>query len=379
MYKIALKMLFGDRTRYIMLISSLAFCSLLINQQGSIFAGLMLWTTSTIRNTHAEIWVMDPKVEQVTEAKPMRDTELARVRSVSGVAWALPFYTGIEQVKLRNGNFKTVQLIGLDTATLIGAPPKILKGTLQHLHQSNAIFIDRVGVEKLSETLPVPVDIGDTFEINDHEVRIVGVLEAARSFFGYPQIFTTYEKAISLSPPTRKNLSFILVKAGPNIDPEQLTSRIEKETGLKAMTENRFFWSTIRWFMKNTGIPISFGTTLVLGFLVGIGIAGQTFYSFVIENISNIGALKAMGASNSLLYKMIALQAFIVGVIGYGIGLGLAATFGLLVLKGGQPPFFMPIQIPLFTFSMIFLICLFSASLAIRRISKVETAEVFRG
>ncbi len=379
MYTIALKMLFGDRTRYLMLISSLAFCSLLMNQQSSVFSGLMLWTTATIQNTHAPIWVMDPKVEQVNESKPMRDTDLSRVRSVKGVSWAVPFYVSNQQARLPDGNFKTVQLIGLDSATLIGTPPKILEGSLSSLRQAKAVFVDRVGIEKLSENRSKPLTIGDTFEINDNEARIVGIVEAARSFFGYPQIFTTYERAIELAPKTRKNMSFVLVKPNSGIDPKDLTKEIEKDTHLKALTEKEFFWSTIRWFIRNTGIPISFGTTILLGFIVGIGIAGQTFYSFIVENLGNLGALKAMGASNFLLYRMIILQAFIVGVIGYGIGLGLAAIFGLITLKSGQPPFFMPIQIPVATFGLILLICIISASLAIRRISKLETAEVFRG
>lgn len=378
MYDIALKMLFGDRTRYFMLVSALAFCSLLMNQQSSIFSGLMLWTTASIRNTHASIWVMDPKVEQVNESKPMRDTDLTRVRSVAGVAWAVPFYTSNQQARLEDGNFKTVQLIGLDSATLIGAPPKILEGSLSNLRQAKAVIIDKVGIDKLSENRAVPLKIGDTFEINDNESRIVGIVDAARSFFGYPQVYTTYERAIELAPKTRKNLSFILVEPIPGVDSEELVKRIEEETHLRAMTEEHFFWSTIWWFFRNTGIPISFGTTIILGFIVGVGVAGQTFYSFIVENLGNLGALKAMGASNRLLYKMVVLQAFVVGIIGYGIGLGLASLFGFATLKTGQPPFFMPIEIPLFTLTMILLICGLSAVAAIARISKLETAEVFR-
>jgi putative ABC transport system permease protein len=378
MYVMALKMLFGDRVRYCMLVSALAFCSLLINQQSSVFSGLMLWTTATIRNSQVPIWVMDPKVEQVNESKPMRDTDLGRVRSVPGVAWAVPFYLSNQQARLPDGNFKTVQLIGLDAATLIGAPPVILQGALDYLRQAKGVFIDLAGIEKLNENRKVPLQVGDTFEINDNEARIVGILQAARSFYGLPQVYTTYERAIELAPKMRKNMSFILVQPSPNVNDRDLAASIQKQTGLKALVENDFFWSTIWWFFRNTGIPISFGTTILLGFIVGVGIAGQTFYSFVTENLGNLGALKAMGASHSLLYRMIILQALIAGIIGYGIGLGIASLFGLMTLKSGQPPFYMPFAIPLLTFGMILVICIISAGLAIRRISKLETAEVFR-
>src|SRR5688572_4097062 len=133
MYEIAIKMLFGDRAKYIMLVSAIAFASLLMTQQISVFAGLMLWTTATIRNTDVPIWVMDPKVQQVNEVKPMRDTDAQRVRSVKGVAWAVPFFFTIQQARLLDGRFRSIQLIGLDSSTLIGAPKTLIKGNLSDL------------------------------------------------------------------------------------------------------------------------------------------------------------------------------------------------------------------------------------------------------
>jgi putative ABC transport system permease protein len=379
MYNIAIKMLRGDRAKYMMLISALAFTSFLMTQQSSVFVGLMHWTTATLRNTDIPVWVMDPKVEQVNEVKPMRDTDLARVRSVAGVSWAVPFYFSIQQARLLDGSFRSIQLIGLDSATLIGAPPEMIKGRLADLRQAHAVILDEAGLQKLNEGKNKPLDVGDIFEINDHEARIVGVCKAARSFFGYPFVYTTYDRAIEMAPKTRKNLAFVLVQPAPNQAPEEVARRIEKDTGLRALTEEQFFWSTIWWFIYNTGIPVSFGTTVLMGFLVGVAVSGQTFYNFILENLGNLGALKAMGASNALLCRILLLQAFVVGFIGYGIGVGLAALFGFATLKSGQPPFYMPYQIPLFTLGAILCICSFAALMGILKISKLEAAEVFRG
>lgn len=379
MYTLAFKMLFRDRAKYIMLISALTFAALLMTQQTSVFFGLMRWTTAVLQNTQVPVWVMDPNVEQVNEVKMMRDTDLLRVRSIPGVAWAVPFYSSIQQARLFDGHFKSIQLIGLDNASLIGAPSIIIKGNLSDLYQSNAVIIDEVGVEKLSEGRSKPLDIGDIFEINDHEARIVGICKAARSFFGYPFVYATYDRALQFAPKTRKNLTFILVNPKESVSKEKLAEQITQKTGLKAFSNDHFFWSTIWYFVRNTGIPISFGTTIILGFIVGIAVAGQTFYSFVLENLTSLGALKAMGASTFLLCRMLLLQAFTVGFIGYGIGIGLAAAFGFGTLKSGQPPFFMPYQIPLATLGFILFICFLAALLGIRRISKLEAAEVFRG
>ena len=58
-----------------------------------------------------------------------------------------------------------------------------------------------------------------------------------------------------------------------------------------------------------------------------MAISGQTFYSFVLENLKHLGALKAMGASNGLISRMLLLQAWTVGFIGYGLGVGLTVAF----------------------------------------------------
>jgi putative ABC transport system permease protein len=136
--------------------------------------------------------------------------------------------------------------------------------------------------------------------------------------------------------------------------------------------------ATIDFIWKNTGIPASFMTTIILGFIVGIAISGQTFYSFVLENLRHLGALKAMGASTGLLARMLLLQAFTVGLIGYGIGVGLTALFGFAVLPVGQPPFLLDARSMITTAVAIVIICGFAALLGIRRVAKLEAAIVFR-
>jgi putative ABC transport system permease protein len=378
MYYIAIKMLIGDRAKYIMLVCALTFASLLMTQQTGVFLGLMRWTTAMIRNTNIPIWVVDSNVEQVNEVKPLRDTDLARVRSVAGVEWAVPFYFTIQQARLYDGKFKSIQLVGVDSSTLIGMPPVMLKGRVEDLWQSDAVIIDEIGIKKLSQDSARPLQVGDRFDINDHEARIVGITLADPSFFGYPFVYTTYDRAIEFAPKTRRNLSYVLVQPLPGVNHQQLVKDIQAETGLRAYTQEDFFWSTIWWFIRNTGIPISFGTTILLGFIIGIAVAGQTFYSFILENLGNLGALKAMGASNGLLRRMLLLQAGLSGIIGYGIGIGLASVFGFFAVKKTQPPFYLPIEVPIMTLVMILAICAFSAFLGIRKVGKLEAAAVFR-
>ncbi len=379
MYHVALRMLFGDKPKYIMLISGLTFAALLMSQQCGVFFGLLSWTTSHMRNMRASIWVVDPKVQQINEVKPLRDTDVNRVRSVVGVGYAAPMYAGLLQARMADGGFKPVQIVGLDSATMVGRPGNILAGRLEDLRLPSSVMIDTDAVAKLSIGRSRLLTIGDVFEINDREARIIGICKGSKSWTGAPYVFTTYEHALRYAPPQRKMLSFVVAEPAVGWTALQTARKIEKETGLKAYTEDEFFWSTIWWYFRNTGIPTSFGTTILLGLIVGIAVSGQTFYSFVLENTRHFAALKAMGASTWLLARMLLLQALMVGFIGYGLGIGLASMLGFMFVNKGQPPFIMPYQLPLATFGLIFLICIFAALLGIRRVAKLEAAIVFRG
>src|SRR5688572_7875188 len=174
-------------------------------------------------------------------------------------------------------------------------------------------------------------------------------------------------------------LSCVLAGAQSGEDPAVVARRISASTGLRGCTRSEFFWMTVWWYIKNTGIPIAFGATVLLGFVVGLAISSQTFYSFILENLRNLGALKAMGASDAVLSRMVMVQTLTVGLVGYGCGVGLAMLFGMGLLKKGMPPFFMPWQLPLIALGAVLFICWLAASLGIRKIRTLEPAVVFRG
>ncbi len=386
MLRLALKMLFGDTGKYLMLVAGLVFATFLMAQQSAVFCGLMSWTTATLKNVPAPIWVVEGKVEQVNETNPLLDTDVARVRSVDSVAWATHLYSGIQRVRLGNGNFKIIQLIGIDANTLAGAPVKLKEGRLEDLRLPHAVIIDDLAVKRLAEVKGQAVKIGDMFEINDQEARVVGIADTVQSFTGGPYVWTTYERALQYTPAQRKMLSAVIAAPRVGISEEQCAADIEKETGLKAFlnrgfgdSERDFNTTTVWWYVKNTGIPFSFGITVLIGFIVGMAISCQTFYSFVLEHMKHLGALKAMGASTWTLCLMLLTQAFTVGLIGYGIGMFFTARFAFPALENEQPPFYMPEIIPPAVLGVILIICTFSALLGIWRVARLEPAMVFRG
>ncbi|MBL9029799.1 MAG: FtsX-like permease family protein [Caedimonas sp.] len=384
MYSIALQMLFGDRRKYVAIVMGITFAALIMTQQPSIFIGLLSRTYSFINDVSLpDIWVMDPGVQFVEEHKPMRDTDLGRIRGIKGVDWAAPMYKNLLRAKLPDGKTKTIDLTGIDDATLIGAPHRIIEAHLLDIRSSDAIFVDYEAAQtrlriKNSDGTTRSLKIGDVLEINDHKAIVAGYIKSTRNFVLQPQVYTTYSRALNYAPTNRKYLTYVLVKAKAGENLHEICQKIENDTGLSAYTAEEFRHVNLDYWMKNTGIPINFGISVLLGFIVGAAVAGQTFFNFVQENLKHYAVLKSMGLENGTLILMVMLQAFVVGLIGYGMGIGLTALFGLKVydsvLAFKMAPFIL-----LFSATGVFVIVLLSALLGIWRVVRVDPSTVFRG
>ncbi|MCY2959334.1 MAG: ABC transporter permease [Planctomycetota bacterium] len=383
---VALKMLLGDKLKYIALVAGLAFAALLVTQQASIFTGYAKRTGAWIRDTGAaDLWVMDPQLEFTEDRKPLLDTALSRVRGVDGVEWAVPLYKGWLRTRLPDGTLVTTRVIGLDDATLVGAPPEMIEGQLEDLRRDRTIFVhaDQVGdALRLREPFagegPRPLRVGDVVSINDHQLEVAGVYRSTAEFFWDPLIFTTYSRALSIAPAERKQNSFVLVKVRPGEDVALVAERIGSSTGLVARTPEEFESVTMNFVLSKTGILINFGVTIVLGFVVGALAAGQTFYMFVLDHLRHYATIKAMGASTWMLIRMVALQVSVVATIGYGIGVGAAAAAGVLT-RGTGLAFEMPWQVPVLGGFAILFCALAAGLLGLVRVLRVEPAVVFKG
>ena len=383
MYAIALKMLFGDRGKYIAMVVGITFAALIMTQQPSIFIGLLSRTYSFVGDvSQPDIWVMDPGVQFVEEHKPLRDVDLGRVRGIPGVEWAAPLYKNLMRAKLPDGKTKTIDLTGLDDATLIGAPSRILEGSLLDLRRTDAILVSKEAAgNQLRITQPDgtlrDLAIGDTIEINDKRAVVVGYIKTTRNFVLQPQVYTTYTRATAYALADRRKLTYILVKAKPGQDLGELSAAIRAQTGLVAYTAEEFKEQNLSYWMKNTGIPINFGISVALGFFVGAAIVGQTFFAFVNTNARQYAALKSMGLRNGVLARMVLLQALVVGLVGYGIGVGITSIFGYN-MRDAVLAFRMPMGVMFFAGAGVLLIVVTTGLIAIRKVIRIDPAVVFR-
>jgi putative ABC transport system permease protein len=295
-------------------------------------------------------------------------------------------FKGQARARFPDGNFQQMLLLGLDDATLVGAPRHIIAGNLADLRQPDAVIMDEAGYHYLWPG--EPFELGRTFEMNDRRAVLVGICKARQTFQTFPILYTRYSQATLYALRERKVLSFVLAQPEEGLTAEEVCRRIEEHTrksadrpGLRALTRQQFINLTIDYYLQRTGIPVNFGITVLLGFVVGAAIAGQTFYLFTVENLKHFGALKAMGVSNIRLVGMSLLQALVVGAVGYGLGVGGAALYGVItpkVFTTIPPTFNMTPTILGISAAAVLVIVFFASLVSIRRVLVLEPAVVFK-
>jgi putative ABC transport system permease protein len=371
-------MLLHDRAKYLGLIFSIAFSAFLISHQASIFASLMARTTSQIIDVlDAQVWVMDPETQSFDEIKPLSENALFRLRSIPDVEWAVRLFKQNARAKNAEGSFRSVILLGLDDATLVGAPKKMILGSVESLREPDAVILDLAGYNYLFPGQPV--ELGRVLEINDRRAKVVGICEASAPFQTLPVVFARYSLARTFVGPERNQMSFVLADPKAGVSPAALAREIEKITGLLALTRSEFAWKTIFYYIRNTGIPVNFGITVIVAIIVGTVVSGQTFYLFTVENLRQFAALKAIGVSNDRLVRMVLLQAAMVGFIGFALGVAMSAVFFLATkdvshLRG----FILRWQVLSGTSVLVLMIVCAASLMSVRKLLKLEPAMVFR-
>lgn len=371
-------MLTGDAQKFYGLLFGIAFSTLLITQQMTIFVNLVERGASGVYNApEAQVWVMDPVSRTTDVSYAMPSTALDKVRSVRGVEWAVPHLRAQANVRTKDGDLEGVAVIGVDDATLIGLPKRMALSDKTVLFAPDTVVIDDVGVTRLFSNGASP--IGERLELNDQRAVIRGIADAIPSFTSTVTLYTRYSNALKFVPGTRNRLSFVLVGIAPGQTAEGVAARIEKETGLKAETRTAFARAGVDFIIQNTGIPTNFGITVFLGFVVGVAIVGLTFSLFLRDNIKQFGALKAIGVTNAKIVQMVAAQAGLVGMIGYA--LGVIGTVAFIRSFGANPffkGFYIPWQIPLISLVAVVIILAITGLIAIRSVLRTEPASVFR-
>jgi putative ABC transport system permease protein len=374
-YRVALKLLMNDKSKFTALLVGITFAVFLMVMMMSMFSGILARSCAPIYNIGAKVWVMDPAVNNTNSSIPMPDYILSASRSIPGVKYAVPLYFGSALVKLKSGAYQATTVVGLDDATLFGRP-EMVAGRIEDIFAENAfVVVKDAEFPKLENP-----KIGTEFEINDNRATVVGLAKVASSgLFGVPTLYTTYNRAITYIPSARFTTSYVLIEPKSEADIPGIQKAIAK-LGYEALTREQFVKKVANFYTFKTGVGMNIMMMTAISFVVGLSISGQTFYTFILENIGKFGAMKAIGAKGNELISMILVQAFVTSLIGYGLGVGAASTF-MIIAKWRIPDYaaqltFQTLGLALF---MVMIIAGFSSYIGVRKVLQIQPFDIFRG
>jgi len=373
--RVAYKLLVNDKGKFAALLVGITFAVFLMVMMTSMFAGILHRSCATIVNIGAKVWVMDPAVNTPANSIPMPDYVLDAVRSINGVKYAVPLYSGGGLAKLRSGVYQAVTVVGLDDATLFGRPD-LLEGHIEDIYAENSFVVVK---DSEYPKLGKP-GLGTEFEINDNRGVIVGIARVnVGSLFGTPTLYTTYKRAIRYIPSTRFTISYVLIEP-KNLEALPYIKQQIKSLGYQALTKDEFIHKVSTYYKYQTGLGTNVMLMTVISFVVGLSISGQTFYTFILENLQKFGALKAIGAKGKELVYMILFQATFTALVGYGMGVGLASLL-IALAKLRLPSYAAMITFSslAFAFVMVLIIAAISSYIGVRKVIKIEPFDIFRG
>jgi putative ABC transport system permease protein len=370
----ALKFMKFDKPKSIGALFGVIISIFLIGQQTGIFIFLTNAMCYLVRVNDTYVWVTDNKTTNVNALAPI-DVRLGyEIESLPHVVKSHELVIASGAARFTDGTSAGLSVVGVETPDFAGLPAEaIVEGKIQDLVSDGALTVDFFDGKALGNPSK-----GDYFEINGKQVFIAAKTRGSRGFGGGLFSYTTAERARFLGKvPLTKASAFLITVDKPKNMSAVVAAINANIPGVKAWMPNAFKNETILTVLKSSGIAFSFGTLIIFALISGFVIIGLTLYSAAIDRIKDYGTLKAIGATNGFIRKLILMQAIIYALIGFVIGYALIEGFRNGIANAGTL-FTFPFAAKVAFFVITALISISGTLFAIRRIAKLEPASVFR-
>jgi putative ABC transport system permease protein len=374
MASLAVRNLFHDKIRLGVTITGIVFSVVLVAIQTGLFIGFTSTTSNVIDNSGADLWITSKGVPFIEVAAPFSEKKLFRARAMPEVLDAQKYIVQFSLWKLRDGSRENCEIVGFDPDSKMGGPWNIVEGNREDLRLPYTVMIDKFYAKRLGAE-----KIGDTVEIIRTRARVVGFTSGIRTFTTTPIVFTSLKNATRYTGIPDSKAQFILVKTAPGADLERLKNKLRDELGgVEVWTRDGFAGLTTKYWMFGTGAGISVILGALLGLLVGVVVVAQTIYAATMDHIREFGTLKAIGATNWYVYKVIFKQAIISAVIGYSIAVCIAMFLSSKGEASGANIILPPVVL-IGLFALTVGMCLTAAMVSINKVTKIDPAMVFKG
>lgn len=374
MRSLALRNLLHDRIRFVVTLTGIVFSVVLSAIQLGLFVGFTRATSDVIRHSGADVWVMSRGVGNLENGVENPEVRAYQVQAVDGVATVQSHLVAFGNWKRPDGAQEGCLLIGLELGGVMGQPWNLVAGSLADLARPDAVIVDELYRDKLGVT-----HLGQVLEIRGHRVRVVGFTRGIRTFTTAPPVFTSVERAQDYAGLRSDQAMYLLVKGTPGVDPEALAARIEATVpDVTALSTTAWSQKQQDYWMFGTGAGITVLIAAGLGLLVGVVVVAQTIYAATVDHIREYGTLKAMGATNGYIYRVIIRQATISGLIGYAIAIAIATVVSRGSLAG-TTAIIIPAPLAVGLFALTMGMCIGASMVSINKVTRIDPAMVFKG
>ena len=370
---LARRNLVHDRVRLAVTLTGIVFAVVLIVVELGLFVGFTVTTSNVIDNSGVDLWVASKHVPYIELGVPFSERKLYQVKAVPGVQDAEKFILRWTQWKREDGRTESVQIVGFNPDQPLGGPWNLVEGRVADLKAPNAIIIDEVYKKKLGVERT-----GQVFEINGHRARIVGFTRGIRAFTTSPHVFTAFKNAQDYTRVPADQTIFVLVKVAPAADVTEVRRDIlTRVKDVDVFTSAEFSRMTRYYWMFTTGAGVAVLLAAVLGLIVGFVVVAQTIYATTMDHLREYGTLKAMGAPNSYVYRVIMEQASISAVIGYALGM-FVSLFVVRASQHGGAAILLPWPMAVGMFFLTLAMCIGAAFVSINKVMRLDPAMVFK-
>jgi putative ABC transport system permease protein len=374
MQSLARKNLLHDRVRLLVTLTGIVFAVVLSAVQLGLFVGFQRATSDVIRFAGADLWVMSRGVTHLENAVPFSERKAYDARAIDGVVSVQTHIIQFAQWKKPDGGQELVTLIGAESGAPLGQPWNLVAGSVEALSEPDAVIVDELYLDKLGIR-----GVGDLVEINNRRARVVGLTRGIRTFTTTPAVFASFKRALDYAQLPADQALYLLVRTDPHADQAAIAADLRVHLAdVDVYTADAWRRAQEFYWLFGTGAGVTVLIAAVLGLLVGIVVVGQTIYAATLDHIREYGTLKAMGASNAYLYRVILEQAATSAVAGYVIGLGIAVAAARVSLHGTTAILLTPtLVISLFVLTVV--MCMAASMVSINKVTRLDPAMVFRG
>jgi putative ABC transport system permease protein len=374
MSELAWRNLVHDKVRLGVTLTGIVFAVVLIVVELGLFVGFTTTTSGLIDRSRADLWITAARVGYVEVGVPFTERKLYTVLKTPGVARASTYIARFTQWKRPDGRQESVQIVGFDPDQDLGAPWNLVSSDPRLLKEADTVIVDELYMDKLGVTAPNQV-----VEINGRRARVVGFTRGIRSFTTSPYVFTSFKSAQRYANLATDQTMFMLVKIAQGADVSAVRAALaEQLPDSDVHTAAEFSSMTRRYWMFTTGAGVAVLLAAALGLVVGIVVVAQTIYATTMDHLKEYGTLKAMGATNGYLYRVIIEQAVASAVVGYV----LAMIVSYFVVKGSQSggaAILVPGEMMAGMLGLTILMCVGAALMSIHKVTRLDPAMVFKG